>query len=302
MHLLKLLTLMLSVIIITSGCSTKDYEQKGSPDYITEIEQWHHKRIERLKDENGWLNLVGLYWLEKGENSFGSSEKNDIQFPQYSPTVIGSITLDDSIVVFKSLDGINVTIDGIFTTEAVLKEDLTREPTILELGSLRWIIIKRDDRYGIRLRNLESSLIKKFDGIERFAVNDKWRIEARFEAYNPPKIISIPNILGTVSEERSPGKINFGKDEKSYSLDAVDAGENLFFVFADETSGEDTYGGGRFLYTDKADSIGIVIVDFNKAYNPPCVFTKYATCPLPPEQNYLHLKITSGEKMWGGDH
>ncbi len=206
------------------------------------------------------------------------------------------------MVVFKSADKVNVTIDGQFVSESVLKEDLTGKPTILELGSLRWFIIKRDDRYGIRLRDLKSRLVNEFEGIERFAVNDDWRIKAKFEAYNPPKIISIPNILGTVSEERSPGKIIFEKDEKSYSWMLLIPVEKLFFIFADETSGEETYGGGRFLYTDKADSNGIVVVDFNKAYNPPCVFTKYATCPLPPKQNYLKLKITAGEKMWGENH
>ncbi len=299
MSALKITVFAATILLISLSCVERDSVPKGSPEYITEIEQWHNKRIERLKADNGWLNLVGLYWLNEGENSFGSSEENDIQFPSTSPSMIGKIILKDSTVIFKSSEKANVRIDGQIVTESVLKEDITGKPTIMELGSLRWFIIKRDDRYGIRLRDLESTLVKEFEGIERFAVNDEWRIEADYKAYNPPKIISIPNILGTVSEERSPGKIIFEKDEKSYSLDAVDDVENLFFVFADKTSGEDTYGGGRFLYTDKADSNGIVVVDFNKAYNPPCVFTKYATCPLPPEQNYLKLKITSGEKNWG---
>ncbi len=296
------IVLVLTAIFIYVSCTGKDPAPSGSPEYIAEIEQWHKNRIERLKADNGWLNLVGLYWLKEGENSFGSSEENNIQFPSTSPSLIGKVILKDSSIVFKSTEKINVTIDGQNVTESVLEQDITGKPTIMELGSLRWFIIKRDDRYGIRLRDLESSLVKEFDGIERFAVNDEWRIEVNYEAYNPPKIISIPNILGTVSEEKSPGKIIFEKDEKSYSLDAVDAGENLFFVFADETSEEETYGAGRFLYTEKADSDGKIIVDFNKAYNPPCVFTKYATCPLPPKQNFLKLKITAGEKMWGNNH
>jgi uncharacterized protein (DUF1684 family) len=280
----------------------KEPETKSSPEYIAEIEQWQDKRIENLKKETGWLNLVGLYWLKEGENSFGSSEENDIQFPQNSPSVIGNITLDDSVVSFKSTNKVNVTIDGKVASESFLKEDLKGEPTIMELGSLRWFIIKRDNRFGIRLRDLESSLLNEFEDIERFPVNDEWKIEAMFEAYNPRKLISIPNILGTVNEEESPGKIIFNKNEKTYYLDAVDAGSGLFFIFADETSGDETYGGGRFLYTEKADSNGIVLVDFNKAYNPPCVFTMYATCPFPPKQNYLQLKITAGEKMWGELH
>lgn len=302
MNSVKNILLVVTILLIFITCNEKEPGQKGSSEYITEIEQWHNKRIENLKKENGWLNLVGLFWLKEGDNSFGSSQKNDIQFPSKSPSIIGKLILKDSIVVFKSEKGINVTIDSKVVTEAILREDMTGKPTIMELGSLRWFIIKRDNRYGIRLRDLKSPFVKEFKGIERFPISDDWRIEATFEAYNPPKLISIPNILGTVSEERSPGKIIFEKNEELYSLDAVDEGENLFFVFADETSGEETYGGGRFLYTKKADSNSKIIVDFNKAYNPPCVFTKYATCPLPPKQNYLHLKIPAGEKMWGGHH
>jgi len=302
MQLLKLLTLLLSVTIITSGCDTKDYEQKGIPEYIAEVMQWHQKRIERLKKENGWLNLVGLYWLEEGENSFGSSEANDILFPEGSPPIIGNIILEDSVVVFKSADKVNVTIDGQVVSESVLKEDLTGEPTILKLGSLRWFIIKRDKRYGIRLRDLESSLVKEFEGIERFVVNDEWRIEAKFEAYNPPKLILIPTILGTVNEEASPGKVLFKVNGIIHKLDAIDAGNKLWFIFADETSGEETYGAGRYLYADKPDSNGNMIIDFNYAYNPPCVFTKFATCPFPPKQNFLKLRITAGEKTWGEKH
>ena len=302
MNIFKIILLTLTALFIILSCTGKESEPKGSPEYIAEIEQWHNKRIENLQKESGWLNLVGLYWLNQGENSFGSSEENDILFPEGSPSIIGNIILKDSIVVFKSSKEVNITIDGEVKADAILKNDMTREPTILEFESLRWFIIKRDDRYGIRLRDLKSSLLEEFNGIERFPINDDWQIEAKFEPYNPGKIISIPNITGTVSEKESPGKIIFNKNGKIFSLDAVDAGEKLFFVFADETSGEETYGAGRFLYTDKADSNGNIVVDFNKAYNPPCVFTKYATCPLPPKQNYLHLNISAGEKNWGDNH
>ncbi len=294
--------LIITFTFITISCTEKYTEPKGSPEYIAEIEQWHNKRIERLRTENSWLNVVGLYWLVEGENSFGSSEENDILFPEVSPPIIGNIILEDSMVVFKSADKVNVTIDGKVVTEAIIKEDLTGEPTILELGSLRWFIIKRNNRYGIRLRDLASPLVKELDGIERFPVNDEWRIKAKFEAYNPPKLISIPNILGTVNEEASPGTVLFKVNGVTHKLDAINAGNKLWFVFADETNGEETYGAGRYLYTDKPDSNGNMIIDFNYAYNPPCVFTKFATCPFPPKQNFLKLRITSGEKMWGELH
>jgi len=302
MGTLKIIVLVITILLTSLSCTEKEPGPKGTPEYIAEIEQWHNKRIERLRKENSWLNVVGLYWLEEGKNSFGSSEENDILFPEVSPPIIGSITLKDSMVVIKSADEVNVIIDGKIVTEAILKEDLTGEPTILELGSLRWFIIKRDDRYGIRLRDLASPLVKEFDGIERFPVNEDWKITALFEAYEPPKVISLPTQIGTVKEEPSPGAVVFEKDGQTYRIDAVDTGKRLWLIFADETSGEETYGAGRYLYIDKADSTGKVIVDFNLAYNPPCVFTKYATCSFPPMQNYLHLRITAGEKIWGENH
>ncbi len=299
---LKYFLFFVIILVTFNSCKEKEPAPKGSPEYIAEIEQWHNKRIENLKKENGWLNLVGLYWLKNGENTFGSSNDNNIQFPKNSPHRIGTIILKDSIIIFRSEKKVKVTIDGTAVNEFELKEDMTGDPTILELGTLRWFIIKRDDKFGIRLRDLNSSLVKEFKGIERYPINDDWIINAFYEEYEPPKMILIPNIIGTITQESSPGRITFIKDEKTFSLDAVDGGEKLFFVFGDQSNGEETYGGGRFLYTDKADSNGIVFADFNKAYNPPCVFTKYATCPLPPKQNNLHLKINAGEKMWGKMH
>jgi len=297
MSTLKIIALAITILFTSLSCTEKEPEPKGSPEYIAEIEQWHNKRSERLKGEDGWLTLVGLHWLKEGENSFGSSEKNDILFPAGSPAFIGNILLEDSIVVFKSAKGVNVTIDGQVVSESALKEDLTGEPTRLELGSLRWFIIKRDDRYGIRLRDINTPLRNEFDGIERFPVNEDWKITATFEAYEPPKVISLPTQLGTAKEEPSPGAVIFEKDGQTHRIDAVDTGKRLWLIFADETSGEETYGAGRYLYIDKPDSTGKVIVDFNLAYNPPCVFTKYATCSFPPKQNFLKLRITAGEKM-----
>ena len=298
MHLLKLLTLLFSFIIIASGCSTKDYEQKGSPEYIAGVEQWHQKRIERLGKENGWLTLVGLHWLKEGENIIGSNKNNDIVFPENAPGMIGVINLKDSIITLEVENGINVTNESSPVREIKLEHDLTGNPTVLDLGSLRWYIIKRGERYGIRLRNINAPLRNEFDGIERFPVNEDWKIIASFEAYEPPKVISLPTQIGTVVDEPSPGAVVFEKDGQTYRIDAVDTGKRLWLIFADETSGEETYGAGRYLYIDKADSTGKVIVDFNLAYNPPCVFTKFATCSFPPKQNFLKLKITAGEKMW----
>ncbi|PKL84284.1 MAG: hypothetical protein CVV24_00975 [Ignavibacteriae bacterium HGW-Ignavibacteriae-3] len=280
-----------------------DLKENGTPEYISKIKDWHSKRINNLKRENGWLNLAGLYWLKEGENKFGSDKGNDVIFPAgKAPAFIGSFILKDSIVTVKILDGVDVKNEGTKVTTLQLKND-TQKETILEMGSLRWFIIKRGDKYGVRLRDLESKLLKTFTGIETFPINSDWRFEASIETYITPKKVEIPNIIGTVDTAIVAGALTFEKDGIVYKLDPLDAGRQYFIVFADETSGKETYGAGRFLYVDKADSAGKIIIDFNKAYNPPCAFTKYATCPLPPRQNHLKLKITAGERDFhGADH
>jgi uncharacterized protein (DUF1684 family) len=293
---------ILPITILFYSCNNENLEQKGSLEYIAEVEQWHQKRIEKLKDKNGWLTIVGLYWLKEGENTFGSDKSNYIVFPENAPKKIGTITLKDSVITLKVNDVVNVTNDGNPVKEIILQNDLTSNPTILDLGSLRWYIIKREDKIGIRLRDTESDLRKEFEGIEKFPVNDDWQLEAKFEVYNPLRTISLPTQLGTVVEQKSPGAAVFIVNDKEYRLDAIDTGKRYWFIFADETNGKETYGAGRYLYMDKPDSLGNMTIDFNYAYNPPCVFTKYATCSFAPKQNHLRLKITAGEKMWEKYH
>ncbi len=290
--------LMLFVLLVFTSCTQKP---NVDPEYIKEIEEWDQKRVERLREENGWINLAGLFWLKEGENKIGSSKDNDIIFPS-GPEFVGTMFLKDSIVTIKINPDVNVINKGATVTELTLAHDLTGNPTLLQTGSLRWNVIKRKKGFGIRLRDLNADLVKNFRGIERFPVDEDWKIEATFDDYSPPKKISIPDIVGTVEEEDCPGAIVFTKDGKEYRIDAIDSGKRLFLIFADETSGEETYGAGRFMYVDKSDSAGKIILDFNKAYNPPCVFTKFATCPLPPKDNYLKLRIGAGEKMWGEKH
>ena len=290
------------LFVMVISCNQSVPEQKGSPAYLAEIRSWHQKRIENLKKENGWLNLAALYWLKNGENKFGTAPDNDFVLPEgKAPNYVGSFFLKDSFVTVKINPGVKVFHKEAIVGEMQMDSDLSGDPTVLRLGSLRWFIIKRGEKFGVRLRNLEAPLLQEFKGIETYPINADWRIEAVFEPYNPPKKLAIPTILGTVEEEISPGALKFQVDGKTYTLDPVGNGK-LFLVFADETNGIETYGGGRFLYVDTPDSLGKTIIDFNKAYNPPCVFTKYATCPLPPEQNYLRLGITAGEKNYGEWH
>lgn len=288
--------LMLSFI----GCK-ETLEEKGSPAYVAEIKSWHNKRIENLKKENGWLNLVGLHWLKEGENKIGSAKNNDIVFPAGAPEFIGTITLKDTNIVINITDGVDVTFNGSGVKKMQLHTDAQGKSEMLQLNSLRWNLIKRQTKIGIRLRDLNASLVKNFKGVETFPVNDGWKIEAAFEPFDPPKKIPVPNILGMIDTSKAAGMVVFEKEGKKFWLDALDEGDKLFIIFADETSGIETYGAGRFLYLDKPKVNEKFYIDFNKAYNPPCNFTKFATCPLPPRQNHLKLRITAGEKVYAGE-
>ena len=293
--------LLIFILITLIAC-----KQKPSADsnYIKEIEQWDQKRISRLKADDGWLNLAGRFWLKKGESTFGSAKDNDLVVESSTfPLHAGTFLFVDSTVTFKSKDGVSVLRNGNPVKEIVLIDDQKKDMTVLQIGSIKFNFIVRDTLYGIRFRDLNSELVKNFKGIERFPINESWNIKARFEAYDPAKEIAVPNVLGQISKEKSPGAVVFERDGIKYKIDAIDEGEdNLFLIIADQTSGDETYGGGRFMYVKKPDSTGTIVLDFNKAFNPPCVFTKYATCPLPPLQNYLKLKIEAGEKAYRQGH
>ncbi len=301
MYFIKVI--LLSFLIFSFFSCEEGKTVRVSDKYKTEIENWHNKRITNLKKETGWLNLVGLFWLKEGENNFGSDASNDIQFPSdQSPAFIGKIVKKDSVITTSINENVNVTFNDKPVKKIVMKNDISGDPTILSLNSLRWFIIKRGEKYGVRLRNLEAKLLTEFEGIERFPINKKWKIQAKYVAFDKPKKIAIPTIIGTIEDEEIFGTLNFAIDNKEYSLSPTPAGKGLFIVFADLTSGAETYGGGRFLYVDGPDSNNNVILDFNKAYNPPCAFTKYATCPLSPDENKLRVEITAGEKNYGKGH
>ena len=297
----KTFSLLIFLILTATACTQKP---EADINYVKEINEWDQKRINRLKADDGWLNLVGRFWLEKGESSFGTSEDNDIVVESSKlPEHIGSFLFVDSTVTFRAKDDVEVLLDGKPVKEIVLVDDQKKDMTVLQIGTIKFNLIIRDTLYGIRFRDLNSDLVKNFKGVERFPIDESWKITAKFEAYNPVKEIDVPNVLGQISKEKCPGAVVFERDGKTHRIDAVDeGGARLFLIIADQTSGDETYGGGRFMYVNKPDSTGTILLDFNKAYNPPCVFTKYATCPLPPLQNYLKLRIEAGEKVYGEGH
>lgn len=286
--------------IILFFCALLNVPLSAQFEYQKEINDWHAKRIKGLAGENGWLNLVGLYWLSEGKNSFGSGKNNKIVFPAGTIDAnAGYFERVGTTVKLVTSDNVDVKVNGITTKEAIIFHKDSLRPAVVSINNLRFTIIKREDKIGIRLRDLKSQALAEFKGVNRFPVDSAWNIQAVLQSEPQIKSIPITNVLGQTNEQKTPGKLWFSIGGKKYSLDALEEGEELFIIFGDATSGETTYPSGRFLYAKKPGADGKTFIDFNKAYNPPCAFTDYATCPLPPKQNILSIAITAGEKNYG---
>lgn len=267
--------------------------------YRAEIEQWRRQREAALKSDDGWLTVVGLFWLKHGANTVGTDPASDIVLPKDSaPATVGIFDLHDGLVSFQARANVAVTVNDTATASATLKPDSSGPPDIVRLNALTMFVIERGGRYGIRLKDRNSEMRRAFTGIRYYPPKEEYRVKARFVPYNPPKMITVPNILGQVDQEPSPGYVIFKLNGREFRLDPVTEGDSLFFIFRDLTSGKETYPPGRFLNTDMPQN-GEVVLDFNKAYNPPCAFTPYATCPLPPEENKLPIAIEAGELRYG---
>jgi hypothetical protein len=268
-------------------------------DFEAETQAWHAKRLSRLKAEDGWLSLVGLHWLQEGDNRFGSAPDNELVFPASAPAHVGTFTRKGDSVSLSLQPGVSLTLDGKPFTGGAVRSDAQGGPDTLGLGSMRLLVIRRGERLGIRVKDPEAATRKSFHGIPTYAPNPAWRVEARFEPATTQARIPVTNVLGDVEDMASPGTAVFTVAGQEYRLAPVDDGSGqLFFIFGDLTNREDTYGAGRFLYTDLPKD-GKVVLDFNRAHNPPCAFTPFATCLLPPPQNRLKVRVEAGEKRYG---
>jgi uncharacterized protein (DUF1684 family) len=293
--------IFIALQIVLTGCSLK--KEIDFSMYKKEIEKWQQKRSENLKRDNSWLTLCGLFWLKDGENKMGADTTNEIIFPaERSPKYAGLIYLKNGELRLKVAKGVEIKVKDSLVLETKIQSDQSgkAEPTAMQLGSLTFFVIQRGEKLGVRIRDKENSARLNFKGLKYYAIDLKWRFEAKFEPYNPVKIIPIVNVLNQVSNDTCPGAVVFEIEGKTHRLDALKEDKELFVIFHDETAGKETYGMGRFLYTDMPDSNNNVVLDFNRAYNPPCAFTVFATCPTPPEQNYLPIRVEAGEKKYAG--
>ena len=269
--------------------------------YAAEIETWRARRVARLTAPDGWLSVVGLFWLEDGDNSVGSEPGSRVALPARAPARVGTIRVTSGEATFMPAEGASVSIDGKpAATATPLKSDANGGPTTVSAGGLTFYPISRQGRLAIRVKDPESEARRAFRGLTSFPIDPSWRIDARVEQSGAPHPIAVPNVLGKETSEPSPGTLVFERGGQTYRLTPVlEEGETDWFViFGDATNGHETYGAGRFLYVAPAKD-GRTVIDFNKAYNPPCVFTDYATCPLPPKENKLAVRIEAGEKTFG---
>lgn len=277
----------------------------AADDFAASEKSWRDKRQARLASESGWLTLVGLHWLQPGDNAFGSDPSNGVLLPEgKAPGKAGVLTLDNGRVHLKTAPGSGLTIDGKPVVEKDLGDDTSDTTDVMTIGDLSFYVIKRDDRFGIRVKDKNSPVRTNFKGIDYFPADPKWMVTGTFVPYDAPKKVAVPTVLGTTDTMEAPGVVTFTIDGKELSLQPVveDPKEPmLWFIFKDATSAKETYGGGRFLYAEMPKD-GRVVVDFNQAYNPPCAFTPYATCPLPPKENWLPIRVEAGEKAYAGGH
>lgn len=275
-------------------------------DFDDELEAWRQKRVDGLIREESWTSLVGLDWLDADTSTrIGSGDENDVVIAGL-PERFGTIRRESGRWLLALAPGAAATVAGRdIDSETPIFDERARDPSTqaakVVAGRIRFVLIERAGRIGMRAWDTQAPLRLSFPGIDSFTGDTDWRIDARWQPHDPPRTIDIATVIGTVEPMANPGAAVFERDGKNYTLQALqdEGSDELFFIFADRTSGKTTYGAGRYLYAPIASN-GIVRLDFNRAFNPPCAFSGFATCPLPPPENRLDLEVTAGEKKFAG--
>ena len=270
-------------------------------DYVKSIEKWRSDEERDLKKEGGWLTLAGLFWLKDGVNTVGVGSDFDVRLTSnFKGGKFGEITFKDGVATLKVEEGVEAQGDDKIVTNIQLVSDEEGKPTKVRTGTQTLYMIKREDRYGIRLKDSNSKARLNFKGSNWFPIDETYKVKAQFEASPEAKEVMVPNVMGGFFKMKSPGMLKFNLKGKDCTLQPVEDDDGtLFIIFHDRSNETDTYKAGRFLHADKAVN-GETVLDFNKAENPPCAFTPFATCPLPPPQNELEVEVKAGEKRY--DH
>ncbi len=291
MNALRFSGLLMALGLALLGCASRP---KPPSDWAV----WKAKRLESVGGTNGWTTLVGLHWLTEGTNTTGTAATNQIVFGTPNlPAAFGTFVRTGLQAKFVAAPGVDIRVAGRSVRELELVTDAEEKPTRLEFGAASVIVIQRADRLGLRVRDTRAPARRAFHGLRSFPYDPAWRLTGRFEPFAEPRTLRVPNVVGLTEEFASPGALVFEVAGQTHRFDvAVERGETDYFVmFHDRTAGDSTYGAGRFLYVKPPGPDGAVTIDFNLAYTPPCGFTRFATCPLPPRQNRLPFAIRAGE-------
>ena len=291
----KILFLLISIVV--ASCTSRVPGQAEIPDdYFDQVEEWKESRIESLTAPTGWMRLAGMYWLSEGENRFGSSEDADVRFPDGTiPGIAGSFILqEDGTVRITVAEGVDITFQGEPVSDMIVYDG--DEAYNLEYGSLEWLVIVREEITAIRLYNKENEKVDAFRGFPAYDVDPQWNREARYIPYPDGTTIPIVNVLGQQVETTTPGRVEFTLNGTLYSIDALEGSNRMFIILGDLSNRDETYQAGRYMYIDyPEEGSEFTVIDFNKAYNPPCAYNLYTTCQLPPLQNRLDVAIKAGE-------
>ena len=286
---LVILGLASFISILTVSASPKQQD-----DYVSNIEAWRLEREQNLKADDGWLTVAGLFFLREGDNTFGSSPLNDIVLPE-GPAEAGVFELQNQKVTLQAAVRKTLTVDGAQVTSTTLYP--SEERVNITIGDLTLFVHHSGSRLAIRMRTTNSAIRQAFTGLQWYSVKETYRVPARFIPHDKPITVTVQNILGDIETLTSYGSVKLTLNGESLEMLPVDSDGQLWFIFRDLTSGTETYGAARFLYADAPEN-GWTTVDFNKAYNPPCAFNPHTTCPLPPIQNRLQLRIEAGERNY----
>jgi uncharacterized protein (DUF1684 family) len=276
-----------ALLVFLTACNPS--HETAGPEYYKSVEAWQKHRVDGLRRPDNWLSLVGLFWLKPGNNTIGSGSSNDFVLPKGSaPELAGTFRVDGDTVSYIAPD-----------KNKTAMEYGEEHPTVVRAGSVSMTVIKRKDRLGVRAKDSESPVLKNFKGTTFFPINPQLHFTARF--LPDEKKVAILNVLGQTEMETSPGIVQFIYKGEKYRLRPIYEGKTLYFLFKDQTNKTETYQAGRMLNTPLPVN-GKVDLDFNRSYNPPCTFTPYATCPLPPKENTLPFPVNAGEKRYGNGH
>lgn len=301
----------LSLLMVLAACGDKS-STSGKPalsadeaQYLSDENLWRIQRQEKLTQPDGWTSLIGLHWLTLPSHYVGSSARSGIRLAA-GPDSMGMFTRDGQRVFFTPDRGVALTLNGEPLKGRVeLKDDSQGAPSVVGFddGKGKLTVIQRAGNRALRVKHADALARTQFQPIEYWPPNRDWRIEATFVPHPAGKTLPIATIIGTTDDTPNPGALEFQREGKTYRIEALDQGEStLSLIIADRTSGHESYGAGRYLDVPRPDAQGKVVIDFNRAYNPPCAFTPFATCPLPPNENRLDLAITAGEKRYGVKH